>query len=63
MAERKRRITKGDTFTFCRDEKTGELQVHCLFCEAVYAFKHAWEHRCDPSKVKHPEDPFKPDAE
>jgi hypothetical protein len=37
MAERKkprRRITRGDTFTFYRDDKTGEEGVRCLFCSA-----------------------------
>ena len=68
MAERKRRITKGDTFTFCREEKTGELMVRCLFCRAApYPFKNALLHVCKKEELNAPPpDPFvapKPEAE
>jgi hypothetical protein len=49
MAERKkprRRITKGATFTFFRDEKTGEEGVRCLFCGAQYPMQLHWLHVC-----------------
>jgi hypothetical protein len=49
MAERKkprRRITKGDSFTFVRDDRTGETSVRCLFCAATYDYREHWNHIC-----------------
>jgi hypothetical protein len=47
----RRRITRGDTFTFVRDDKTGETSVRCLFCSATYDFRLHWNHVC-PHKDK-----------
>lgn len=55
MAEKKpraRRITRGDTFTFCRDERTGEVLVRCLFCEARYPMQQHWLHVCPKTEEK-----------
>jgi hypothetical protein len=49
MAERKkprRRITRGDSFTFVRDDRTGETSVRCLFCAATYDYREHWNHIC-----------------
>jgi hypothetical protein len=49
MAERKkprRRITRGTSFTFYRDDKTGEEGVRCLFCGAQYPVTAHWLHVC-----------------
>jgi hypothetical protein len=48
---RKRRLTKGDTFTFARDERTGELLARCLTCDEHYPPKDAWSHRCKPKET------------
>jgi uncharacterized OB-fold protein len=51
MAQRKRRLTKGDTFTFARDDKTGETLIRCLNCTEHYQPKDAWSHRCKPKET------------
>lgn len=54
---RKPRLTKGDTFTFCRDARTGETLVRCLFCDESYPVQQAWTHVCKPENVKPPPGP------